>query len=305
MSTAVFSQRASIIEIGMPLLFVLIWSTGFIVAKYGLPFAPVMTFLLLRYLCVLLILVPALLLMRAPWPKGQVLPIAFAGVMVQAGYLSGVWSAIELGMPAGLAALIVGLQPLLTAFGASLVGEQVRYRQWLGLILGLAGVALVVSNKLTATGSSLINVSLCLFALLSITAGTLYQKRFCPRFDLRSGAVIQFTASALVTLPFAIVLENLTPTFDSVQWTPNFIGALLWSVLGLSIGAIFLLFALIRKNAATQVSSLMYLTPPLTAMIAWWLFGETLSIAGVFGMLLAVLGVAFVVRKQEARIKSG
>lgn len=305
MSTAVFSQRASIIEIGMPLLFVLIWSTGFIVAKYGLPFAPVMTFLLLRYLCVLLILVPALLLMRAPWPKGQVLPIAFAGVMVQAGYLSGVWSAIELGMPAGLAALIVGLQPLLTAFGASLVGEQVRYRQWLGLILGLAGVALVVSNKLTATGSSLINVSLCLFALLSITAGTLYQKRFCPRFDLRSGAVIQFTASALVTLPFAIVLENLTPTFDSVQWTPNFIGALLWSVFGLSIGAIFLLFALIRKNAATQVSSLMYLTPPLTAMIAWWLFGETLSIAGVFGMLLAVLGVAFVVRKQEARIKSG
>jgi len=257
----------------------------------------VMTFLLLRYLCVLLILVPALLLVRAPWPQGQVAHIAIAGVLVQAGYLSGVWSAIKLGMPAGLAALIVGLQPLLTAFGAPLIGEPVRARQWLGLILGLAGVALVVSNKLTATGSSIINVSLCSFALLSITAGTLYQKRFCSRFDLRSGAVIQFTASALITLPFAITLENLTPGFDSVQWTADFIGALCWSVFALSIGAIFLLFALIRKNAATQVSSLMYLTPPLTAVIAWLLFGETLSITGALGMLLAVVGVAFVVRK--------
>ena len=223
--------------------------------------------------------------------------IAIAGVLVQAGYLSGVWSAIKLGMPAGLAALIVGLQPLLTAFGARLIGEPVRPRQWLGLVLGLAGVGLVVSNKLTATGSSIINVSLCSFALLSITAGTLYQKRFCPRFDLRSGAVIQFTASALITLPLAITLENLTPAFDSVQWTSDFIGALCWSVFALSIGAIFLLFALIRKNAATQVSSLMYLTPPLTALIAWLLFGETLSITGALGMLLAVVGVAFVVRK--------
>jgi drug/metabolite transporter (DMT)-like permease len=297
MTTTAVPSRALLIDAGMPLLFVLIWSTGFIVAKFGLPYSPVMTFLLLRYLCVLLILVPAWLLVRAPWPKGQVLPIAIAGVLLQAGYLSGVWAAIKLGMPAGLAALIVGLQPLLTAFGAPMIGEPVRARQWLGLILGLAGVALVVSNKLTATGSSIINVSLCLFALLSITAGTLYQKRFCPRFDLRSGAVIQFAASALVTLPFAILLEDLTPTFDSVQWTPDFIGALCWSVFALSIGAIFLLFALIRKNAATQVSSLMYLTPPLTALIAWFLFGETLSIFGAAGMLLAVVGVAFVVRR--------
>lgn len=297
MTTTTVSERGPLLDAGMPLLFVLIWSTGFIVAKFGLPYAPVMTFLLLRYLCVLLILVPALLLVRAPWPQGQAMHIAIAGVLVQAGYLSGVWSAIKLGMPAGLAALIVGLQPLLTAFGARFIGEPVRARQWLGLILGLVGVALVVSNKLTATGSSIINISLCLFALLSITAGTLYQKRFCPRFDLRSGAVIQFTASALVTLPFAVTLENLTPGFDSVQWTSDFIGALCWSVFALSIGAIFLLFALIRKNAATQVSSLMYLTPPLTALIAWLLFGETLSVIGALGMLLAVVGVAFVVRK--------
>ena len=297
MNTTALSVRGPWIEAGMPLLFVLIWSTGFIVAKFGLPYAPVLTFLLLRYLCVLLILVPALLLVRAPWPQGQVMHIAIAGVLVQAGYLSGVWSAIKLGMPAGLAALIVGLQPLLTAFGARFIGEPVSVRQWMGLFLGLAGVALVVSNKLTATGSSLINVLLCSFALVSITAGTLYQKRFCSRFDLRSGAVIQFTASALITLPFAITLEKLTPAFDSVQWTADFIGALCWSVFALSIGAIFLLFALIRKNAATQVSSLMYLTPPLTALIAWLLFGETLSITGALGMLLAVVGVAFVVRR--------
>jgi len=297
MSSTASSERAPWMEASMPLLFVLIWSTGFIVAKFGLPYAPVMTFLLLRYVCVLLILVPALLLVRAPWPQGQVTHIAIAGVLVQAGYLSGVWTAIKLGMPAGLAALIVGLQPLLTAFGARFIGEPVSGRQWLGLILGLAGVALVVSNKLASTGSSIINVTLCFFALLSITAGTLYQKRFCPRFDLRSGAVIQFTASALITLPFAVFLENLTPGFDSVQWTADFIWALCWSVFSLSIGAIFLLFALIRKNAATQVSSLMYLTPPLTALIAWVLFDETLSITGALGMLLAVVGVAFVVRK--------
>lgn len=297
MSAVLPSTHAPWREASMPLLFVLIWSTGFIVAKFGLPYAPTLTFLVLRYLCVLALLVPALLLIRAPWPTGKALHIAVAGVLVHAGYLSGVWMSIKLGMPAGLAALIVGLQPLLTGIAVSRMGESLRWRQWLGLVLGLAGVALVVSNKLTASGASVLNVGLCVFALLAITSGTLYQKRFCPSFDLRSGAVIQFSASLLVTLPFAIVLEGLTPDFGTVQWTPHFIGALAWSVLALSIGAIFLLFALIRKNAATQVSSLMYLTPPVTALIAWWLFGETFSLAGAFGMLLAVTGVAFVVKK--------
>lgn len=284
-------------DIGMPMLFVLIWSTGFIVAKFGLPHAPVLTFLLLRYGGVLLILVPLLLLVRAPWPHAQAPHIALAGVLVQAGYLSGVWGAIKLGMPAGLSALIVGLQPLLTGFAAPLVGEPVRLRQWLGLLLGLAGVALVVTDKLTPTGSSALNVGLCVFALFSITAGTLYQKRFCPRFDLRSGAVIQFSASALITLPFAVWLEDLTPALAAVEWTPDFLLALGWSVLALSIGAMFLLYALIRKNAATQVSSLMYLTPPVTALLAWLLFGEAIGLAGGAGMLLTATGVAFIVRK--------
>ncbi len=156
-----------------PLVFVLVWSTGFIVAKFGLPYAPPLTFLLLRYVGVLVILLPTLLLIRAPWPQGRVGHIALAGVLVQAGYLSGAWSAIKLGTPAGLAALIVGLQPVLTVFSARWVGERVGMRQWTGLLLGLAGVALVVKDKLTLNGASLAGVSLCVMALWSITAGTL------------------------------------------------------------------------------------------------------------------------------------
>jgi drug/metabolite transporter (DMT)-like permease len=281
----------------MPPLFVLIWSTGFIVAKFGLPYAPPLTFLLLRCAGVLAVLVPLVLLMRAPWPVGKVRHIAVAGMLVQAGYLGGVWCAIKLGMPAGLSALIVGMQPVLTAFAAPLVGESVRGRQWIGLALGLSGVALVVANKITLTGLSWESIWLCVFALFSITVGTLYQKRYCAHFDLRTGTAIQFAASFIVILPFAIAFEHLTPALETVQWTPRFVGALLWSILALSIGAIFLLFALIRKSAATSVTSLLYLTPPTTAVMAWIMFGEAFSIIGVAGMVLAVIGVAFVVRK--------
>lgn len=281
----------------MPFVFVLIWSTGFVVAKFGLPYAPPLTFLLLRFSGVLVALLPLVLLMRAPWPVGRIRHIAVAGVLVQAGYLGGVWCAIKLGMPAGLSALIVGMQPILTAFAAPLIGESVRGRQWIGLMFGICGVGLVVANKISLTGLSWPSIALCMMALLSITSGTLYQKRFCPAFDLRTGTIIQFAASFVVTLPFAIVFEDLTPGLHTVQWTPNFIGALLWSVLALSIGAIFLLFALIRKSAATQVSSLMYLTPPTTAVMAWLMFGEAFSIVGMAGMVLAVIGVALVVRK--------
>ena len=296
-SVAAARKPQSPLIAAMPFLFVLIWSTGFIVAKFGLPFAEPLTFLLLRFACVLIVLLPLVFVMRAPWPHGRIWHIALAGVLVQAGYLGGVWCAIKLGMPAGLSALIVGLQPILTAFAAPLVGESVRGRQWVGLVFGLCGVGLVVANKISLVGLSGPSIALCVFALLSITAGTLYQKRYCASFDLRTGTIIQFAASIVVVLPFAIAFENLTPAFDNVQWTPRFIGALLWSVLALSIGAIFLLFALIRKSAATQVTSLLYLTPPTTAVMAWIMFGEAFSIVGMAGMVLAVIGVALVVRK--------
>ena len=281
----------------MPAFFVLIWSTGFIVAKFGLPYAPPLTFLLLRFAGVLAVLVPLVLLMRAPWPAGQVRHIAIAGVLLQAGYLAGVWCSIKLGMPAGLSALIVGMQPILTAFAAPLVGESLRPRQWLGLVIGLCGVGLVVSHKIHLEGLSFDSIAMCVLALLSITAGTLYQKRYCAHFDLRSGTLIQFAASLIVVLPFACVFEHLDWQFSQVSWTPRFMLELSWSVLALSIGAIFLLFALIRKNAATAVTSLLYLTPPTTAIMAWLAFDETLGAAGLSGMLLAVTGVAFVVRR--------
>lgn len=281
----------------MPFLFVLIWSTGFIVAKYGLPYAPPLSFLSLRFIGVLLVLVPLVLIFKSPWPAGQVRHIAVAGIMLQAGYLAGVWCAINLGMPAGLSALIVGLQPILTAFAAPMIGEKVRGRQWVGLLLGLSGVGLVVSNRISLTGLTWQSISWCIFALLSITAGTLYQKRHCAHFDLRTGTMIQFAASLVVVLPFAIALEGFGPALETVQWTGKFIFALMWSIFALSIGAIFLLFALIRKSAATQVTSLLYLTPPTTAIMAWAVFGEALSITGIAGMVLAVIGVAFVLRK--------
>ncbi|MGV3655993.1 MAG: DMT family transporter [Noviherbaspirillum sp.] len=283
----------------MPFLFVVIWSTGFIAAKYGLPYAPPMTFLLLRFIVVLAVLVPLVLLVRAPWPRGQVWHIALAGVLMHTGYLGGVWSAIKLGMPAGLSALVVGLQPVLTALAAPLIGESVRARQWLGLALGLGGVVLVVANKISLTGLSFASIGFCLLGLMSITIGTLYQKHYCPRFDLRTGTVIQFIASALAAGLAALAFEGLDPAFSTVTWTPEFIGALLWSVFALSIAAIFLLFALIRNSAATKVSSLMYLTPPTTALMAWAVFGEIFSPIGIAGMVLAVVGVAFVVKTRQ------
>lgn len=303
-SSASRSNSASSVEVpqspwiaAMPFLFVLIWSTGFIVAKFGLPYSEPLTFLLLRFVGVLIVLLPIVFVMRAPWPHGRIRHIAVAGVLVQAGYLGGVWCAIKLGMPAGLSALIVGMQPILTAFAAPLIGESVRGRQWIGLVFGLCGVALVVVNKISLTGLSWESIALCILALMSITIGTLYQKRYCASFDLRTGTIIQFAASIVVLLPFAILFEDLTPALESVQWTPRFVGALLWAILALSIGAIFLLFALIRKSAATQVTSLLYLTPPTTAVMAWIMFGEAFSIVGMIGMVLAVIGVALVVRR--------
>jgi drug/metabolite transporter (DMT)-like permease len=281
----------------IPFFFVLLWSSGFIVAKFGLPYAPPLTFLLLRCSGALLVLLPCVLIWKAPWPKGMVKHIAVAGLLLQAGYLGGVWCAIKLGMPAGVSALIVGMQPILTAAAAPLIGESVRPRQWLGLVFGLSGVALVVYAKITLVGLSPLAIAYCLFALVAITAGTMYQKRYCPRFDLRTGTVIQFAATVALLLPLAMLFEGFGPGSSTVDWTPRFVGALLWSIFALSIGAIFLLFKLIRRSDATQVTSLLYLTPPTTAVMAWLMFGEAFSLLAMAGMAVAVIGVVFVVKK--------
>ena len=271
-----------------PLLFVVLWSTGFIGAKFGLPHAEPLTFLLLRYGLVIALMSALALATRAPWPKNarQWLHIGVSGVLIHATYLGGVFVSIADGLPAGVSALVVGLQPLLTALVAGWVlGEKVRPRQWAGLLLGLVGVVLVLSARLKG-GFGLVGLPAALLALVGITVGTLYQKRFCPSFDWRSGAVAQFLPAALVTT----LVAGCTESFR-VDFVPPFLFALAWLVLGLSLGAISLLNYLIRSGTAVNVVSLFYLVPPCTAAIAWLAFGEQLSGAALIGMALAVWGV--------------
>lgn len=278
-----------------PGLFVLLWSTGFIGAKLGLPYAEPLTFLLFRFACVIGLLGLLSLVLRRPWPHKplQWFHIAVAGALLHGGYLSGVFLAIHVGMPAGVVALIVGIQPLLTAFlSASMVGERVSRRQWAGLVLGFGGVALVVWNKLGVAGISGAGLAFSILALVGITLGTLYQKRFCAELDLWSGSVIQFVAAALALLPFALAFETMR-----IAWSGQFVFALAWLIFVLSLGAISLLHLLIRRGAATRVSALFYLTPPTTALMAWLVFGETLGLPAIAGMAIAAAGVAIAVRK--------
>ncbi|MHB8787156.1 MAG: DMT family transporter [Thauera sp.] len=276
-----------------PLLFVLLWSTGFIGAKYGLPYAEPLTFLVTRYVLVIGLMTLLALAMRAPWPATprEALHIGVTGLLVHALYLGGVFMSIHRGLPAGISALVVGMQPLLTgALAGLLLGERVSKRQWAGLALGFTGVALVVGSKANvdgvATDALTHMLTPAVAALLGITAGTLYQKRFCPRFDLRTGSVMQFLPSLVVTLLVASQTETL-----QIHWTGDFVFALGWLVLVLSIGAISLLNLLIRSGSAVNVASLFYLTPPATALIAWAMFGETLSALALAGMAVAVSGV--------------
>ena len=271
-----------------PLLFVVLWSTGFIGAKLGLPHADPLTFLLIRYLLVVSMMTLLALAMRAPWPKEarQWFHIGVAGLLVHAIYLGGVFVSISKALPAGVASLVVGIQPLLTAVGAGwLLNETVLKRQWMGLVLGFVGVAMVVSGKL-GSGFGLDALWPALAALAGITAGTLYQKRFCPSFDWRTGAVAQFLPTAVATG----IVVGLTGSFR-VEWAAEFIFALGWLVLVLSLGAVSLLNMLIRRGSAVNLASLFYLVPPCTALIAWQLFDERLAGMALAGMALAVWGV--------------
>ncbi|MCX7165726.1 MAG: DMT family transporter [Rhodocyclales bacterium] len=281
-------MRASSLTRFAPLLFVLLWSTGFIGAKLGLPHAEPLTFLLTRYLLVLSLMTMVALMMRAPWPRDarQWFHIGVSGLLVHGVYLGGVFVAISKGLPAGITSLVVGIQPLLTAVGAGwLLNEAVLARQWAGLLLGFVGVALVVSGKV-GSGFGLDALWPALAALAGITAGTLYQKRFCPSFDWRTGAIAQFLPTAVATA----VVVSLTESFR-VEWVPEFIFALTWLVLVLSLGAISLLNMLIRHGSAVNLASLFYLVPPCTALIAWLLFDEQLAGMALVGMALAVWGV--------------
>ena len=281
----------------MPLVFVLIWSTGFIVAKYGLPYAPPLGFLAWRYVFSMACFAVWIFLSGARWPSdaGQWWHLAISGVLMHAGYLGGVWFAVEHGMGSGLAALIVGLQPVLTAFWVShMEGGQVRRSQWLGLMLGLLGLVLVIWRKLMAgIEVSGLTLSATVFALLAITAGTLYQKRYLRPTDVRTANFIQLSAALVLTLPLTF-LET-----EPIVWNGHFIGAMAWAVLGLTLGGSSLLYVLIQRGAATTVTSLFYLVPPTTAMMAWVLFDELITATTVLGTAMTALGVALVVRQPR------
>ena len=277
----------------LPLFFVLLWSTGFIGAKYGLPYAEPLTFLVARYVLVIALMTLVAFALRAPWPGSlrEAAHIAVTGLLLHGIYLSGVFISIDRGLPAGISALVVGMQPLLTgALAGLLLGERVSRRQWAGLALGFGGVALVVGSKASvdsvAPDALLHMLAPAVAALFGITAGTLYQKRFCPRFDLRSGSVVQF----LPTLAISLIVAMNTETMD-IEWSGHFVFALLWLVVVLSVGAVSLLGLLIRSGSAVNVASLFYLTPPATALIAWAMFDERLSPLAIAGMVVAVGGV--------------
>ena len=296
MSAAQREQR-SLLRL-MPALFVLIWSTGFVVARYGMPHAPPMAFLAWRYALSVLAFGVWIVMTRATWPatRREWLHLGITGVLMHAGYLGGVWAAVRLGAGAGVVALVVGLQPVLTALWMSWSGaERIATRQWLGLALGLAGLVLVVWHKLghgEVHGTSLV---LAVFALASITAGTLYQKRFVVPCDVRTANTVQLLAAFVVTLPLAWFEPG------RIELHAELIGAMAWSVFVLTLGGSSLLYLLLQRRAATSVTSLMYLVPPCTAMLAWWLFGEALTAGVVAGVMLTALGVWLVLRTPATK----
>lgn len=281
----------------MPWVFVGIWSTGFVVARFGMPHAPPMTFLAWRFALSVALFGLWIALSGARWPQGrtQWMHLAVVGVLLHSSYLGGVWAAVKAGMSAGTAALIVGLQPLLTALWLSGRGDMQRAntRQWIGLALGLAGLVLVVWRKLGLGEASPATVGMAVAALLGITAGTLWQKRFVQPCDVRTANTVQLAAAFAVTAPLAL-LES-----EAMRWNAQSAGALAWSVGVLTLGGSSLLVLLIQRGAATRVTSLMYLVPPCTAVLAWLLFGEVLTPLVLAGMAITAVGVWMVVRNPS------
>jgi drug/metabolite transporter (DMT)-like permease len=273
-----------------PAVFVVLWASGFIGAKFGLPYAEPMTFLTIRMAAAAVLIGVVILLTRPPWPRRDgVLHNAVAGIFVHGLYLGGVFVSIHHHLPAGLVALMVGLQPLLTATVANRwLGERVIPQQWAGLVLGVIGVALVVQGK-AAGETTAVGWTAAVVALVGMTIGTLYQKRFGGSSDWRPGFLIQYSAAAVVLAVAALLFETRT-----VQWTAEFVFALAWLVIVLSFGAIWLLYFLIRRQAAARVVSLFYLTPPITALMAYAAFGERLEPLALLGMAVCVAGVFLV-----------
>ena len=285
-----------------PALFVFLWSTGFIAAKAGLADSGPLTFLAMRFGLVSLLMLLLFPVLRPAWPatRTEILHLVVLGLLMQVTYFGGAWLSMATGVGAGTAALILSMQPVLTALVAGpVLGERLGRHQWLGLGLGLAGVGLVVDQKLGQGLGTVAGMAWCFVALLAITCGTLYQKRFCPAMDVHSGLFIQFVAAFVVLVPLAWLVEGWR-----VTWTTGFVAALVWVAVFLSLISVMLLTVMIKRHEASRITSLFFLVPPVTALIAWLLLGETMGPLAVAGLGLAVSGVAMAMYRPRGRVPS-
>jgi drug/metabolite transporter (DMT)-like permease len=285
-----------------PILFVLLWSTGFIGARYGLPYIEPMTFLAVRMAFVVGIMVLIALIAGARWPHGPEIGHSLAaGAMVHGLYLGGVFTAISQGVPAGISALIPGLQPILTSTLANrFMGEKVSPLQWLGLPLGLLGVLMVLHDRRIVAEGSVLGWIASFVSLIGITLGTLYQKRFCGGIDWRTGNTVQYAGACLLFGVAAFAFETRV-----IHWSGELIFAIAWLVFVLSIAAVALMYWLIRRAAATSFASLFYLVPAVTALFAYVLFGEKLDLLSVAGMGVCAAGVVLANRGAAKPAKAG
>lgn len=277
----------------LPLLFILMWSSGYVVGKLALPYAGPLTLLFLRFSVAAVVLLAIALVTRAPWPAGwkPVAHLVVVGLLMQALQFSGLYTGLKLGVSAGVSALIVGTMPLLTALGASVfLHEKISGRQWLGLAAGLDGVALVVADRIG--NASLAGLGAVSLALAGITLGTLYQKKYCADADLRTGGVIQLTVASIVALPLALVVEGF-----EVRWTPTLVLASGWLSIVNSIGAVSLLFLMMRRSEASKVASVFYLIPGTTALMGFAVLGETLGAVTLAGFMVTAGAVHVCTRK--------
>jgi drug/metabolite transporter (DMT)-like permease len=286
-----------------PLVFVTLWSTGFIAAKYSMQNADPFVFLCLRFSITALALVPILLLVGAALPRRiwSFRHDMVTGVLMHCGYLGYLFWPIKNGVPSGIVAIIIGLQPILTMTLATLyIGEHLDFRKLAGLVIGFIGISVVIVGKYGITlglagGLAPLDLLMCLVSLLSMATGVFYQKKFCDQSQLLPGTLMQYVAGSLATAGFALLWSESW----TVDWTPTFALALTWQVLGLSIGAVVLLMYIIRNGEAGRISSMFYLVPPLVVVEAHFLFGETLGLVSIGGMLICIMGVITVSRSAR------
>lgn len=286
----------------IPFVFVVLWASGFVGARFGLQYAEPATLLTIRMIANVALFVLLIGFLRRRVPTGKAfLHSCVVGFLIHGCYLGGTYAAIGLGMPAGLSSLLVGIQPIATAVLLVAVSKQrFKLSQWIGLLLGLMGIFLVLMGKMEwqSEAHKLEAVLMCMMALVGITVGTLYQKRYCHHVDMVGSAMVQYLAAAALFLPYAFHFETM-----QVNWTAEFILTLLWLVVVLSCVAILLLLYMVKHGASSSVASVFYLVPPTTALQAWVLFGESFDFVGFIGFTLAAMAVYLVVKKPALRFK--